>query len=167
MNTIYPSSDAIISPCGLYRYTLDRIWGPGTIALFAMLNPSTADAECNDPTIRRTISFAKREGCGGLSVVNLFAFRATKPKALLDADDPVGPENDNFIRIAMNRCAGPWIAAWGADKMIHYKGRALMVEKLLGHRAMCLGKTKQGHPGHPLYVPGDTPLQPLKQGLLV
>lgn len=153
---------ATISDCGLFRYQLGRKWGPGPIACYIMLNPSTANAEVDDRTIGRCRSFAWREGCGGFVVVNLFAFRATDPKAMKAAADPVGPENDANIRDAI-RCAtatgGPVIAAWGKDGA--YRGRDAAVRASLGREVQCLGKTKDGHPKHPLYVKGDTPLIPL------
>jgi hypothetical protein len=78
-----------------------------------MLNPSTADATEDDPTIRRCVGFARRERCGVLEVVNLFAFRATNPQALRSAPDPVGPANDRFIEKAVER-ADLIVVAWGA-----------------------------------------------------
>ena len=93
---------AIISPCGRYRYVLKRNL-PQAIrwvkpCLFVMLNPSVADAELDDPTIRRCIGFAKREGCTELTVVNLFAYRSTDPEGLLiQTRDPIGDMNDAYI----------------------------------------------------------------------
>lgn len=87
---------ASLSGCGTFRYDLGRVWDPGNPrrVLWVMLNPSTADADVDDPAIRRCVAFSKREGAGGLTVTNLFAFRASNPAALVDASDPVGPEND-------------------------------------------------------------------------
>ena len=82
----------------VYRYLLTRRWGTVPAMVWIMLNPSTADAFAEDPTIRRCLIFAHREGCGGLTVVNLFALRSTDPKALTRHPDPVGPANDTFIR---------------------------------------------------------------------
>lgn len=107
---------AIISDCGRYRYQLGRTWSDGPIARFIMLNPSTADATEDDPTIRRCISFAKREGAGAISVVNLFAFRATKPADMMKATDPIGPENNDHLREWVGHEFGfakLVIAAWG------------------------------------------------------
>lgn len=111
--------DATISECGRYRYDLGRTWvEPGdaladTYCTFIMLNPSTADGTQDDPTICRCINFAKSWGMGGLMVVNLFAWRATKPDDLLRAADPIGPENDRYIDEAC-RMAQFVVAAWGA-----------------------------------------------------
>jgi hypothetical protein len=105
---------ADLSPCGTYRYLLGRRVGEGDrTALFMMLNPSTADATEDDPTIRRCTGFARREGCGVLEVVNLFAYRATDPAELRTAPDPVGPANDHHIKAALGRVALV-VVAWGA-----------------------------------------------------
>ena len=111
-----PTSTAEISPCGLYRYRLTRTWDAAAPALlFVMLNPSTADASEDDPTIRRCLGFARRERAGGLVVANLFAFRATDPKALEDAADPIGPDNARWIETCVRETSGPIVAAWGAS----------------------------------------------------
>jgi hypothetical protein len=81
----------VLSPDGLYRYLLWRTWNPkANTMVWLMLNPSTADAMNDDPTIRRCIGFAQREGCGSIQVLNLYALRATKPKHLFDHPDPEG-----------------------------------------------------------------------------
>jgi hypothetical protein len=123
---------------------------------FIMLNPSTADAEADDPTIRRCIQFAKRENCGSIMVANLFALRSTNPENLFGTEDPVGPENDHFIQNLVERIDGPLVGAWGAHAMANY--RAIDVIEICGSRLKCLGKTKHGSPRHPLYVKGDAPL---------
>ncbi len=126
-----------------------------------MLNPSTADAEVDDPTIRRCISFAKREGFGGITVLNLFAYRATSPDDMMAVADPIGPECSIYIEAVMASAAEmglPVLAAWGANG--DFLGRAEMVclsAKGHGARLVCLGTTKLGHPRHPLYVRGDQP----------
>jgi hypothetical protein len=121
-----------------------------------MLNGSTADAEKDDPTIRRCIGFAKRWGYGSLEVVNLFGYRTTLPTELKKAPDPVGPENDQYIAAAAKR-ARKIIVAWGAHGA--FKGRNKEVLDLLcksGFSAECLGTTKDGHPRHPLYISNNT-----------
>jgi len=109
---------AVISPCGLYRYRLSRQWTEPSYSLaFVMLNPSTADAEVDDPTIRRCIGFARREGYGGIEVVNLYAFRATSPDDLWKAKDPCGPENEGHLISIARASVGygtPIVCAWGA-----------------------------------------------------
>jgi hypothetical protein len=158
MNTLFADvgGDATFSPCGKYRYTLTRQWedvGFQRWATWIMLNPSTADAKSDDPTIRRCISFSKSWGCGGLIVLNLFAFRATDPKALSSADDPVGPENDATLRRYCGT-SGITVAAWGVHGVLN--GRAAAVLSVLSRTPLrCLGVTKENHPKHPLYVAGS------------
>ena len=161
-------STARFSPCGLYRYELTRAWDDG--ALFAsrgelvvvMLNPSTADAEHDDPTIRRVIGFAKREGFSSLRVLNLFALRSTNPNGLV-REGSVGPDNDQALREALAAAVArgvPVLAAWGASPWT--EARVPHVLALVpGVRWVCLGRTKDGAPRHPLYVPGDQSLVPL------
>lgn len=158
-------NSAIFSKCGTYRYTLTRrISQPirwVRPALFIMLNPSTADEIKDDPTIRRCISFAKREGCTGLTVVNLFALRATNPKELLKHEDPIGPENDKIIQdmLRLHRI-GIVVAAWGAHPLAHERGKKVM--KMFDGNILCLGTTKDGSPRHPLYVKSAQELVEIK-----
>jgi len=150
------SKNAVISPCGRYRYRLSRSWEPQRLPLvWIMLNPSTADAEIDDPTIRRCIAFSKREGAGGLEVLNLFALRATNPSALRSADDPIGPDNDQWIREVLHphsRC----VCAWGAFPA--WDRVAAVMDLARGINFLCLGRTAAGHPKHPLYIANDQPL---------
>jgi hypothetical protein len=119
--------------------------------MFVGLNPSTADEAVNDPTIRRCVGFAQAWGYGSLCMVNLFAFRATEPRAMKDCEEPVGKQNDEWLqRLAAG--AAIRIAAWGNHGS--YKGRDAIVAKFLG-RMHCLGRTKKGDPRHPLYVRGS------------
>lgn len=152
---------AIISPCGRYRYELKRRWlKQGPTALFIMLNPSTADALQDDPTIRRCIGFARREGCSALRVVNLMAYRATDPDNLPDNIlEAVGPDNDRHLAHAIERVQGPIIAAWGGNRRA-LEPRDLLFEMLdlKQVRLHCLGKTSKGAPKHPLYLPNNAPL---------
>ena len=148
---------ADISPCGRYRYRLDRKFiGAGPTVVFCMLNPSTADAENNDPTIRRCIGFARREGAGKLVVVNLFAGRATKPDELFKMDDPTGPRNEHAWESALDGRNEIIIAAWGADKRAKRAGdRFRAWARMWGRELYCLGKTQAGAPRHPLYLKND------------
>lgn len=165
MKTLFFQSSATISDCGAYRYVLRRLFDAGPdemnrkLLVWIMLNPSTADAENDDPTIRRCMSFAADWGYDGIVVVNLFAFRATYPNDLHNQDDPVGPENDDAIA---TECAGrDVIAAWGV--MGTFRDREAKVMALLNEwkiKPMCLGVTKYGRPRHPLYVAGVTKPQP-------
>lgn len=154
---------AVISECGRYRYQLQR---PATVAnpttapaVFCMLNPSRADAEIDDPTIRRCRGFADRWDCAGLVVVNLYALRATDPRELLRAGHAaaVGPENDGWLRyVALH--AGDIVCAWGANAGIDRVRQAVDIFRSARARMWCLGTTKDGQPRHPLYVRGDTKL---------
>lgn len=155
---------ADISPDGIYRYRLTRVWGSLPTLPFIMLNPSTADSTKDDPTIRRCIGFAKREGFGGIEVCNLYAFRATKPADLWQADDPIGPRNGQVLRDLLTRWNGgsPIVAAWGAHAK--HERVAWLLDKPGAHRLRCLGITKHGAPRHPLYVKGDQPLVLLDGG---
>jgi len=158
--------DAIISECGAYRYLLRRAAQAGPdislpvcgTALFVMLNPSTADATVDDPTIRRCKSFAYRWGCNGIAVVNLYALRSPKPCVLWGHSDPVGPDNDMWLRTAA-REHETVVFAWGANAK---KERVKEVYEIFNgtrnRRIVCLGKTKDGSPRHPLYVRADQPL---------
>lgn len=151
--------DAIISHCGRHRYLLTREWAPGPTATFIMLNPSTADASEDDPTIRRCVGFAKREGYGRLAVVNLYSMRATDPAEVRRAMWPNGPDAAQHLAAALSAADGPVICAWGADPVaIGRRDLVLGMVRDAGKTPMCLGMSKHGAPRHPLYLPGDTPL---------
>lgn len=160
-------SDAVISPCGRYRYMLSRTWDTGAHPLpIIMLNPSTADASIDDPTIRRCMAFARRDGFGGILVANLFAFRSPSPEAMKDEPDPYGPEGSTYIESVLHNAAEhhvPVLAAWGVHGAHLDRAKMVMISAL-GHgtRMACLGTTKDGHPRHPLYVKGDQPLEPYR-----
>jgi hypothetical protein len=156
-----PATGSIISDDGLYRYRLWRIWDHyAPKAVWIMLNPSTADAMHDDPTIRRCIGFAHTWGFGGIEVLNLYAFRATNPAELLKQADPVGPENDAVIRGVLNNLwAGKVIAAWGAHKGIHRRMNHVVGIIQQSKYIWCLARTKDGAPRHPLYIPNGTRLE--------
>ena len=158
---------ADISKCGTWRYSLwrpfDRI--PSKSVLWVMLNPSTADGDVDDPTIRKCMGFTERWGYPGMTVVNVFAFRSTDPVALHDwSIDATGPFNDVAISAAVD--AHPLIvAAWGNNAVEISRERVQRVRATLsasGKRVMCLKKTKTGQPWHPLYVPYSKALEPLE-----
>jgi hypothetical protein len=157
------SATAVFNAERTHRYALLRCWdADAPMVTFVMLNPSTADAFTLDPTVRRCLSFARREGAGSLQVVNLFALRSTDPAALYSHPDPVGPLNNQFIRTAA------WastliVAGWGAHGTYQGRGEAVtraLTDPALTGRLHCLRVTKSGQPGHPLYIPGDAPLLP-------
>lgn len=144
---------AVISPCESYRYHLTRAWsmGEGEV-VFIMLNPSTADASLDDPTIRRCVGFGAAWGFRSLVVVNLFAWRATQPSELGRVHDPVGPLADAYLLAAAGH-AQKIVCAWGNDG--HLQGRGEAVCRLLkeaGHPLFHLGLTQSQAPRHPLYL---------------
>ena len=149
--------DAQFSDCRKYRYGLWRIWDEEIpYALFIGLNPSTADEVTDDPTIGRCISFAKNWGYGGLMMANLFAYRATNPEVMMQSEDPVGPENDQWLlQYADN--AGVIIGAWG--NLGGHMNRAEEVLMMLPD--ICYLKlNKTGHPAHPLYLSAELKPKP-------
>lgn len=141
----------IFSSCRTWRYTLWRELelGNPSYVMFIGLNPSTADEVKDDPTIRRCIDFAKRWGYGALCMTNLFAFRATDPKVMKAAQDPVGPDNDRWLK-EIGASAGLRVAAWGAHGTHRARDEAVM--GLLADDLSCLALTKDGDPRHPLYL---------------
>lgn len=155
-------SGAVISECGRYRYHLWRRWDSlRPTMVWVMLNPSTADATVDDPTIRRCIGFAKREGCGGISVRNVFALRATDPSELAKVDDPFGPENEDYLMSSRYvSLMTILVAGWGKELkkplLRHYYKRARVI--VAQQIANCFGMNADGSPRHPLYLPADAPL---------
>lgn len=153
-------SEAVYSDCETYRYLLTRVWAPGPKALFVMLNPSTATEVQNDPTVERCERRARALGFGAFRVTNIFAFRATDPKVMRAAADPVGPGNDAAILESVG-WADSIVCAWGNHGL--HLDRGARVEALLrasGARLTHLGLTGQGQPRHPLYVGYDQQPQP-------
>lgn len=154
---------AVISDCGKFRFVLGRqLNDPNTHRLlYIMLNPSTADASIDDPTIRRCTTFALKHGYTSFEVVNLFAFRTPSPKVLADAGYPSHRQEYEYAVAAMKR-ADAICCAWGAIP----KGVPSLVAGLMRNLALvqrkpmvCLGKTKDGHPRHPLYLPNSATFQ--------
>ncbi|MCG8414509.1 MAG: DUF1643 domain-containing protein [Pseudomonadales bacterium] len=151
----YASQNARFSRCRRYRYSLERSWDEGTgSVLFIGLNPSTADHRSDDPTIRRCVGFARDWGFQRMEIVNLFAYRATLPKDLKAAPDPIGPANDRWIKTA-HRQADLTVACWGNDG--EFLGRADSVRKRLDS-LHCIHLNQSSQPAHPLYLKAS--LQP-------
>jgi hypothetical protein len=153
-------SDATISPCGVYRYHLERIWDESLpLCCWVMLNPSIADATKDDPTIRRCIGFAKSWGYGGIVVVNLFALRATDPIDIYFHPFPEGPDISEHLVKWTTTCKLV-VAGWGVHGS--YRDRHKVVAGLLecrGVKLHSLALTKDGQPKHPLYL--KSTLQPV------
>lgn len=157
-------SVAVYSDCEAYRYLLTRVWDDALPrALFVMLNPSTATEVQNDPTVERCERRARALGFGAFRVTNIFAFRATDPRAMRAVADPVGPENDAAIRGSLDWAGDPAdriVCAWGTHGA--HLGRGAAVERLLresGRELHHLGLTAAGAPKHPLYIGYAQPLQ--------
>jgi hypothetical protein len=164
-----PDREATLSPDGVYRYTLGRRWSQGSRrVVFVMLNPSTADANIDDPTIRKCVGFAKRWGFDALTVVNLWAFRTSKPAELMRAGYPVGPDNDRAIA---SECATAErvVVAWGSHVQPGYPRVVRVVSTLRGivhsGELFCLGLCDNGSPRHPLMLAYETPAIPFRGGL--
>ena len=160
-----PPDGATFSSGRVYRYTLTRTWDVGPRVLWILLNPSTADETHDDPTLRRAIAFSKAWGFGGLVFCNLFAYRATEPKAMKRHRDPVGLCNDSILVLQASK-ADRVVCAWGTHGAHRERARkviALLQDKEeMGGRVpelWCLGTTKDGHPKHPLYLAKTTRLE--------
>lgn len=154
-------STAVLSTCGTYRYLLTHTWTPSApLAAWIMLNPSTADATRDDPTLRRAHGFTRRAGCGALAVVNLYALRSTDPAALRHHPQPVGPLNNAFTRHTI-RQADLVICAWGGTLPNPHRPHTVTADLArAGIQPYCLGTTATGQPRHPLYLPNATRLVP-------
>ena len=157
------AADAVISPCGRYRYLLSRSWAPsrGSVG-FVMCNPSTADAHRDDPTVRRCIGFARGWGFGALRIANAFALRTADPTVLLDVvavgGDPVGPDNPRHLRGLGEEHTV--VLAWGTNAAAvlgaGYLDEVLGELTVVGAQLVCLAVNQDGSPRHPLYVPEQT-----------
>lgn len=157
----------IATVIGAYRFVLTQTWSaqdkrrPDRVA-FVMLNPSTADAEKDDPTLRRCRGFAKEFGHDGLEVVNLYAYRATNPYWLTTIGplERRGSQNDAYIKLVTSRCSRV-IVAWGRRppglERVAHEARVLevcnMIRRNGSKELYCLGLTKQNEPRHPLMLP--------------
>lgn len=150
-------TSAVISPCHQYRYELRRVWdATKPLVLFICLNPSTADAKVEDNTSRVCINYAKKWGYGGLLIGNLFAYRSTDKSALYKVSDPVGPENDKWLKRIQSQAALV-VCAWSDSGAFNNRDKEVLAFLKEPH---CLVKLKSGRPGHPLYKRGD--LKPVR-----
>lgn len=153
-------SNANLSICRKYRYALWRIWDESKpYAMFIGLNPSTADETENDPTINRCISYSEDWGYGGLCMANLFAFRATEPSHMMSSDDPIGSDNDEWLK-KLSKDAGVIVAAWGNKGS--YLNRSKKIIDMIPN-LMCLKVNKSREPAHPLYQPRTA--KPIRIGI--
>lgn len=156
--SLFDTSGAIFSPCRTWRYVLYRKFNESNpLAVYCMLNPSTADERVNDPTVERCCRRAIMLGFGSVIVLNIFALRSTDPSVLYRHADPVGPENDQHIsevaHLVSQRPGSMFICAWGHHG--RHMNRGAAVFELIQHHGIepkCLGVTHDGYPRHPLYV---------------
>lgn len=149
---LYEHATAVFDPQRRYRYLLTRTWSAAPPLTMCMLNPSTADAFTVDATISRCLRLARRERAGGLVVVNLFAWRATRRSELRKVADPVGPHSAAVLEHVFST-AGDLVVAWGVDGNLHGRGDAVRDQLAAARtRTRCLGTTQAGEPRHPLFV---------------
>lgn len=150
---------ADFSPCETYRYALYRIWDTNKKMLVVIgLNPSTADEAVDDNTVAKCRKWARAWGYGGLVMLNAFGFRATDPKVMKRCSEPIGPRNDEVIRLQCQQ-AGLVLVAWGVDGGMQDRDKEilkLLREDCPGVPIKCLAITKDGYPQHPLYIKSNT-----------
>lgn len=154
----YNFKNAYIDDSGMYRYSLSRAnsYKPKKMVNFILLNPSTADAELDDPTVKSCIRLVKFNGCDGFYITNLFAYRAANPNDLLNASDPIGPKNDRFIKKYAKKC-NKIVIAWGNKGTLHGRSNHVLESlKKITSEVYCLDINKTGQPKHPLYVRENT-----------
>jgi hypothetical protein len=176
----YLESAATLSPDGRHRYELWRRWAGGPVLNVIGLNPSSADADRDDPTTRRCVGLARRAGFGGLVLTNLFGLRATDPAQLRQGARPTGVDNDLWIE--RSACsADSVVVAWGRvprrgggparpreaidDELGHRAANVLRLLDGAGVRPFCFGINRDGSPRHPLYLPASTVLRPYRPRL--
>lgn len=150
---------ATLSEDGLYRYDLTRRWGEGGRATFVLLNPSTADHHVDDPTVTAVVHFARsahERRIGAVTIVNLFALRATDPSALRFHPDPVGTDNDAALA-RHAREADAIVVGWGEQGATFPERVRAVVDLLRPYELWCLGTTAKGHPRHPQRLARSTP----------
>jgi len=154
---------ASLSDCGLYRYRLVRIWDEALPILgFCLLNPSTADAEIDDPTVRKCVGFGERFGYGGIAIGNAYALRATDPrdlKASIRRGVDPWADNDDHLAWLAHTCPTV-IVGWGQGILSSLHGRHTLRQLDACPNVLCLAVTEDGHPGHPLYLPNSTTPKP-------
>lgn len=146
---------AIISPCGRYRYLLQR--GEAPACSIVLLNPSTADAETDDRTTNKLKGFTRDWGYPGYDLYNVGAGRATDPRDWLAMDDPIGPDNDFYLTLAA--CRPLIVVGWGNNAPADLVARAVNILTQGGAELWCLGVNDNGSPKHPLYIPYSARLQ--------
>lgn len=162
MMDLFGWNDAEFSPCRTWRYVLRRRWRmDGEALLVVMLNPSKANEVRSDNTVTKCINFAKDLGFAGLTVGNIFAYMATDPKDMRRAVDPIGPDNNEWLRTLAAEHETK-VVAWGANGSYLRRAEEVLRLGLLGDDLLCWGLTpRTGQPKHPLMIPGISTLRPL------
>jgi hypothetical protein len=162
------AADAVVSSDGRYRYVLTRIWDRLLpVMTWVALNPSTADGKTDDMTVRKMCLIARRHGCGGIRLLNMFGLRATSPAELPACPDPAGPQNDRWLAgLAADGLGGPLVVAWGdhGSRPWARQRRDDVLGLLAGLPLLCLGVTASGEPRHPCRLAAATPLGPYPPG---
>lgn len=163
--TDIPDNGAVLSEDRLYRYVLRRTWDPNLPSLaWCMLNPSTADENTDDHTIRKCKGFARRVGHGGITIVNLFAYRTVSPMVLKQKGrelDIVGSQNDLWIKRVFSQGTKTVVCGWGNDvPLTHHQrvGRIAAIAADVGAILYCFGQSRSGNPRHPLRTPYAMPM---------
>jgi len=153
-------SDALLSSDEKYRYTLERKWDRSSWSLpIVMLNPSTADASIDDPTIKSCMRVARANGWGGIFVMNLYAYRTTYPYMLEQEGYPEGPNNDKHLEAMLETCREQGVSimvAWGKHAQKDRVNK--FVQQAAGVDLLCWKQNLDGSPRHPLYAPGHARL---------
>ena len=134
------------SECRKYRYKLWRVWDDNLpIVMCIGLNPSTANAIKNDPTITNLSKMLKILGYGGFYMMNLFAFISSHPADMLTCADAIG---DNDIKLKeVSEICDEVIFCWGNFKQADERIKEVLPKY---PNAKCFGLTKSGKPFHPL-----------------
>jgi hypothetical protein len=165
--SIADGQSAVFSPCGRYRWWLRRLWNPeGPTLLFLGLNPSRANGQRDDPTLRRLVRFAAGWGYGSLEVLNLFSRVGANPAGLRRCRDPVGASTDAWIRWRLGEQPGPvqkrdiWLGWGNGGRWLDRDRQMLELLEQQRSRPLCLGLTASGQPRHPLYQPATGQLEP-------
>ena len=147
--------DCVFGPDGKYRYVLSRVWDEELpFVMFIGLNPSTADNENDDPTIRKLITYCKSWGYGGFYITNLFAYVSSDPKVLKSIPNPVGVMNDSYI-IGFSEHCKMVVCMWG-NKGTLYNRDVYVIHLLIQTKKLyCFETSVHGNPKHPLYLKAD------------
>lgn len=155
------SKGAHFSESKKYRYKLWRIWdNTKPLVMFIGLNPSTADASDDDPTVESVTRIALHNGYGGFYMMNLFPLVSTDPKAVLEFEkeefghNAFDKENARHLNEVRHECEDV-VFAWGNFKVVRTLGRDQKTMEYFKD-AKAIGHNKNGSPKHALYQPGKS-----------